>query len=478
MTPEAEIKTEKIPNDRSIIAVSDLHFGGKEDPETATRFCRFLDRIAQGFAQGSVSSTLPGETDSLKPLLPPAKIILLGDILELWDTRDRDRNIAMLDAAGPMLRMQTLPCDVVYVTGNHDEDFSEILTSYNECRKKQCSALVWDQFLEPFPPHPSCVNPIESLKIRWSDKQMLEISPRHYPSDRIESDILGIRSGGVHYAFLHGHQFDREQITYSLSEALGIRVDIVDFCEDLANVSVTKKMALVSHICNTFLALILLALFISPYHLPERMWIGTWTGIVLAALFLCCSALFIIWKKDLPSSPTLGKIFFIAFLITALVVGGLGIFAPSWLGAFFMIPFLGSWYIFAVMSAPTLFSYCKKTLYNEFSRTKQMSSEKIFKDGLFQCNKYNYNAEVLVFGHTHVMDYYWNKNAGGKNNEPVLMINTGTWVSVQPGKEVDSFVYIDHSGISLMQWQDKKNEIICTKFYPAQKIIAQKESDT
>lgn len=482
MTPYTVARTEKIPNDRSIIAVSDLHFGGKEDPETATRFCRFLERITAAYTSGPVpckplpdGTGITGNDEFPRELLPPKKIILLGDIFELWDTRERDRNNAMLDAICPMLHLQKLPCDVVYVTGNHDEDFSEVVSSYDGCRKKQCSALVWDKFLEPFPPRPSCVNPIESLKICWSENQVFEISPRHYPSDSTAGEIMGVSSGGVHYAFLHGQQFDREQITYSLGQALGIRVDIVDFFEDLANVSVTKQMGLVSHAGNLVLALILLAVFTSPIYQMERIWTGVWTGIALTAIFLFCATLFLLWKKDLPSSPTLGMIFAIASLCMVIAIPVVWLVMPASFELLYFIPFFGSWYILLVMSAPSLFSYSKKTIYNWLSRAKRLSARKIFEDGLFQCKKYNYNAEVLVFGHTHLPDDYFNVNTGETAPPPVLLINTGTWVSESPDNVCDSFVYIDRNGVSSMRWQDKTDTIFCAKFFPSQILRAQKK---
>ncbi|AGB02962.1 hypothetical protein [Methanoregula formicica] len=67
---------------------------------------------------------------------------------------------------------------------------------------------------------------------------------------------------------------------------------------------------------------------------------------------------------------------------------------------------------------------------------------------------YNYNAEVLVFGHTPIADYYLNeKNKDQtdtrKQREPALLINDGMWV--KEGCDTDSFVYIDKTGVALMQ---------------------------
>ncbi|MEN6395741.1 MAG: hypothetical protein ABFC78_04580, partial [Methanoregula sp.] len=127
-----EVIPEKIQDDRSIIVVSDLHLGSVEDPDTPTRFCTFLEKIQSADTPVSMPPVTKSDSSTTtntcpQKLLPPAKIILLGDILELWDSRKQDRNSAFLDALMPFLKLRELSCDVIYVTGNHDEDLGEVV---------------------------------------------------------------------------------------------------------------------------------------------------------------------------------------------------------------------------------------------------------------------------------------------------------------------------------------------------------------
>ena len=187
--------------EKSIIVISDLHLGGNEDPETAARFSRFLDRILQ---LGHCSQ----DTDKVR-LCPPEKIILLGDILELWDPRDQNRDNVVLDAIIPFSKLEETGCQIIYVTGNHDEEIGEITT----CLEKRNQNVI------------SLLNNTK-LKI--------------YKRSFIPGDGEGLDVGGVHYAFLHGQQFDPEQITNTISECLDTRFDPVNFIEDLANSSAAK----------------------------------------------------------------------------------------------------------------------------------------------------------------------------------------------------------------------------------------------
>ncbi|MDD1728843.1 MAG: hypothetical protein LUQ50_07220, partial [Methanospirillum sp.] len=72
--------TEKIPDDRSILVVSDVHLGGVEGPETINRMLNFLDKIESGTAKVVChpEEHKDGSPPVTKTLLPPTKIILLG----------------------------------------------------------------------------------------------------------------------------------------------------------------------------------------------------------------------------------------------------------------------------------------------------------------------------------------------------------------------------------------------------------------
>lgn len=141
MSKESLFGMEKLPDDRSIIVVSDLHLGGMEDPGTGERFTRFLKYLSTDFISVPVicqsgNTTKTDEPARNKRLFPPEKIILLGDILELWDSRNQDRNCSFLDAFLPFLTMRDMDCDVIYVTGNHDEDVAEFIESRDDDRKR------------------------------------------------------------------------------------------------------------------------------------------------------------------------------------------------------------------------------------------------------------------------------------------------------------------------------------------------------
>lgn len=169
--------------------------------------------------------------DDEKTLLiePPTKIILLGDILDIWDPKDQDRNNVIKDAVEPFSILHDIDCEKIYVTGNHDEDIEEI-------EKK-----------------------IKSFE--WKKGHNLIFSRRHYPEEK--KIFRGNDVNGLHYSFLHGHQYDKEQITFKLSEILNRRFDPVDFVQDLANTSLSKVISI--YMAKLFFFLFLLLLFINSF---------------------------------------------------------------------------------------------------------------------------------------------------------------------------------------------------------------------
>ncbi|MDD5616818.1 MAG: hypothetical protein PHH85_11535, partial [Candidatus Methanoperedens sp.] len=64
----------------SVIIVSDVHLGEKNTFEH-NDFSKFIDWLAALEKNGSF-------TADGKRLVPPEKLILLGDILEMWDPKD------------------------------------------------------------------------------------------------------------------------------------------------------------------------------------------------------------------------------------------------------------------------------------------------------------------------------------------------------------------------------------------------------
>ena len=86
---------------------------------------------------------------------------------------------------------------------------------------------------------------------------------------------------------------------------------------------------------------------------------------------------------------------------------------------------------------------------------------------------YTYNAEVMIFGHTHAAGTYPNTEdeiteMGSKMaGKPTLLINTGSWVKNIESNIEDCFAYIDNSGVALLEWDNTDEKIYCKKFFPA-----------
>jgi len=520
----------EIPADRSIIVVSDLHLGGSEDPDTVWRFCRFLEYLRRG--QSEVSDLCPssgergtGGSPGKKTLFPPEKIIMLGDILELWDSRDRDRNRAFLDAIIPLLKLRDLDCDVVFVTGNHDEDIAELLDSCfrdkksfgdfrrhvreewekshpgqkrsNGCSSSGLRILRSDEVVKPLldsivalftqqqPERPDeaeqkyeIIKRPESLKIAWGGQRIFEICNRHYPAYRVKGEgenqmkagKLGIHIGDTNYAFIHGQQFDKEQITHSISQGIGKRFDPIDFFQDLASVSVTMKMSIETHMLIVLFTWILLKIALSPDFNPLIPVIGAVTGIAGAAVFFYGLLLFGVVKRGpdrVASAPLLTVICGVGFIgFTLLVLIGMmevmegspesGMFGWGIFGWLFMIPLVASLYIFAVMTIPSLIAWAKRMVYEKLLTIKSKDSKSILENE-FDPATFKYETNVLIFGHTHVADFA----KPDKTEKIRLLVNTGSWVHDKDTSNYDTFAYIDKTGVCCLRWNDAEEKIEC-----------------
>jgi predicted phosphodiesterase len=456
--------------EKSIIVISDLHLGGNEDPETAARFSRFLDRILQ---LGHCSQ----DTDKVR-LCPPEKIILLGDILELWDPRDQNRDNVVLDAIIPFSKLEETGCQIIYVTGNHDEEIGEITT----CLEKRNQNVI------------SLLNNTK-LKI--------------YKRSFIPGDGEGLDVGGVHYAFLHGQQFDPEQITNTISECLDTRFDPVNFIEDLANSSAAK---LIPRWVNwtmflTWIGLLIINFFLPKYPFVMAVALFSWAIVLILLVYGCY--LFAVKFRDAISSD----IILIACLIPSLallLLLPLGFFVPGIYPGLFLGVLLVYSYFISVVSLPRIIAFGKRTFYNNIKAKDKTIKDIVAEDSIrvfykrgrryFRPEKYTWKAEVVVFGHTHCAGFYPYTVPDKllqflQSGVPTkfLLFNTGCWIRkkeyIKPPisllsylydriKEIlikisivqstnvnaplkspcldhlDTFVYIDKNGICLMEWKD------------------------
>lgn len=153
----------------SLFVVSDVHLGGEGSCVTA--FSDFLCWLADLEQKKRIVVHVSGGEERVVSF--PSKIILLGDILELWDPIGDDRRNVLLDSFKVFGQLVGLGCDKIYVLGNHDQD-------------QELEYLVGEYI---------CPN---GSKFR--------IIARHYPEDP-EKDFETL--GGNSYFFLHGHQFDK-----------------------------------------------------------------------------------------------------------------------------------------------------------------------------------------------------------------------------------------------------------------------------
>ena len=174
---ELKMKTEKIPDDQSVIVVSDLHLGLEKREQASADFSDFLEFLKRLVPGGTGGDPEVMVNDKPKKLLAPAKIILLGDIVDLWSPRDNNRASVFADSYPIIQSLLAFPAEIVYVAGNHDDEITEIEGSF----------------------------PVSS-------PGKLTIIKRHYPDSPPGRDGIkkhcGIPIGNHRYFFMHGQQFD------------------------------------------------------------------------------------------------------------------------------------------------------------------------------------------------------------------------------------------------------------------------------
>lgn len=149
---------------KSIIVVADTHFGLDQpgqaaDPKAFADFLKWIKQLEENGKETLKTGPWVSIEESM-PLLPPEKIILLGDILELWDASSKSIDISTRYI---IQLLSELNCEKIYVLGNHDHELAEVGMRY--------------------PLGPSDVRIIENEC--WVSK------------------------GTENYCFLHGHQFDK-----------------------------------------------------------------------------------------------------------------------------------------------------------------------------------------------------------------------------------------------------------------------------
>ena len=116
---------------QSIIVVADTHFGLRKetqvcDPNAFSDFLNWIKYLERG-GKEKLDLGIWGSSEKSVVLEPPEKIILLGDILELWDASAKS-----IDASTRYViqLLSDLNCEKIYVLGNHDYDLLDIAGDY------------------------------------------------------------------------------------------------------------------------------------------------------------------------------------------------------------------------------------------------------------------------------------------------------------------------------------------------------------
>lgn len=115
-----------------VIVVSDVHLGGTSSH--CKDFRDFLEWLNTLSDEGTSLNCNGNKVDIEKP----GTIVLLGDILELWDPEEDDRNYVISDVLTTISILNSIDCDIIYVIGNHDEDLLDFKKVW---RKKRVEHL-------------------------------------------------------------------------------------------------------------------------------------------------------------------------------------------------------------------------------------------------------------------------------------------------------------------------------------------------
>lgn len=403
------------------IIVSDVHLGGKLCNQK--EFCDFLKWV-RGLVNRTETIKCKGKDVTIHS---PEKFILLGDILELWDPKDGNRDNVIGDGILPFSVLSDINCDKIYVIGNHDDSLSEL------------------------------EDEVDNVALPNGTK--FDIYDRHYPEKEEKTGISnGIKIGSRSYFFLHGHQFDKEQAILAwVSRLIGESWNPLGWFQDLFNTLFTKK-----HWKASFL--VFSALFIGggyywnkflPSSFPNALTWASLTGTAGSLIYLIVSAIVLLFF--------LMKGFFaLTAALFVILLGGRFFWEQSSFLAIIWGTLTG---FFALSSIPGVVASTQRKFYNLF-KSKDKTVEKIIHNGYYRKDKDTIRADVVVFGHTHFADFYGpNTDTGNR-----LFINSGCWYGKD--KLIDkkmrysnTFIYIDDSGAYILRWRSFGN-IECIEAFP------------
>jgi UDP-2,3-diacylglucosamine pyrophosphatase LpxH len=413
------------------IVVSDVHLGSEKCNQA--EFCNFLDWVHGLDSQPKIIECKDDKEVTIKK---PEKIVLIGDILELWDPEDGNRDYVIRDGMRPFSILSQLNCEKVYVVGNHDDSLSE---------------------LEDY---------IDYVILPNGTK--FNIYDRHYPKKDEKGMASGETIGNQSYFFLHGHQFDKEQdILAKVSDILGERWDPLGWFQSLFNITFTKKHWMVNLVA-------FLLLFLVGRSVLDKLLIPNFLFQMNVLLFIILIVMLYIvgrylWNYYLKSS-FLTNLVWVALVILGIYFGWQYYESNQPSQFVYIVIWAALTGFFAFSSIPGVVAKSQGLIYS-LTKPIDKTAEQVIKDEYYQKKKDTIKADVVVFGHTHFASYYGpDKDTGNK-----LFINSGNWTgkdSVINGKQryVNTFVYIDEGGAYLLRWRGC-DKIECIEAFPEGKSV-------
>ncbi|MDF0594013.1 metallophosphoesterase [Methanotrichaceae archaeon M04Ac] len=385
-----------------IIVISDVHLGSCDSDYRAFReFIDFLNKIK---GEGCLVK------DSTKKIYSPGTIIFLGDILEFWKPAGSDRNYIIECILPPLSALCNLNCDIIYVTGNHDEDLWDI-------------KYIWGNVNKMCKNNGNNDKPNKGVKFPHDRDTYIKIFERTYPErssnekkDGEKIDIKGIEIGDNNkYIFIHGHQFDKWQVTYRISRGIekfgkfcgmngSYRFDPIDYLQDLANSSFSKRVVKSRMETMIFIIVVILYLVLTIFYVKANktpIWSFVGIGWMLASSFIAVT----------------------------------------------VIPKIAAY----------LFPRIWDTIIKKFIKHK--SVEQVITNYYKHDKGKNLDADVIVFGHTHNPGQFSIKNKHTGKDQ--LFINTGCWVKEKECdiNKLNTFLYIDKKGHHLLKWDMESKDI-------------------
>lgn len=459
----------------SYIVVSDVHLGGKCNH---TEFCEFLDWVHD---LANKSKTCKDNEVLIKK---PDKIILLGDILELWDPRKGDRDYVIKDCMRTFTMLSGMACDKIYVVGNHDDSLSELDTKvdcemlpngtkfdiYN--RHYPYFSFYWDEVpgkdsdqLIDFLVKNYDVNWVRAEGIKKSaDDKTISISDG---KNALSLELKNERKKGF-LPYLTMREYDGT-LRINGSEAGKFKAKT----KKVKLENGTSKKYLEASISKSLKVGNRSYFFLHGHQFDKEQAILAYVSNLIGQSWNPLG-----WFQDLFNITSTKKNWMKNLVIfSGLLLGGwyyLWVVSPppGFLSTLAWAAITG---FFALSSIPGVVAWAQGRIYG-LTKPIDKTAEQVIEDEYYKKNKDTIEADVVVFGHTHFASYYELKSNTGKK----LFINSGCWTGEDletdnkaPDDKIryaNTFVYIDESGAYIMKWLGTGN-IKCIKAFAEKRAL-------